>query len=38
MSKSKVRNYLVKLVVRKSGAGKHKDRKREFKNSHTSKE
>lgn len=30
----KVRNYLVKLVVRKSGAGAHKNRKREMKNKH----
>lgn len=27
----KVRNYLVVLVVRKSGAGKHRDKKRESK-------
>lgn len=30
----KVRNFLVVLVVKKSGAGKHKDKKRQAKNSH----
>lgn len=30
----KQRNYTVKLVVTKSGAGKHKDKKREAKNKH----
>lgn len=28
------RNYLVALVVTKSGAGKHRDKKREQKNRH----
>lgn len=28
------RNYLVPLVVKKTGAGKHKNKKREQKNSH----
>jgi hypothetical protein len=28
------RNYLVALVMTKKGAGKHRDKKREFKNSH----
>ena len=28
------RNYLVALVVKKSGAGKHKDRKKEQKRTH----
>lgn len=32
--KLKVRNYLVRLVMTKSGAGKHKDKKREAKNKH----
>lgn len=30
----KVRNYLVRLVMTKTGAGKHRNKKREFKNSH----
>ena len=30
----KQRNYTVKLVITKSGAGKHKDKKREAKNKH----
>jgi hypothetical protein len=28
------RNFTVPLVVRKTGAGKHRDKKRESKNSH----
>lgn len=32
--KMKVRNYLVKLVVTKSGAGRHRNKKREAKNKH----
>jgi hypothetical protein len=30
----KQRNYTVKLVIAKSGAGKHKDKKHEAKNKH----
>jgi len=30
----KVRNYLVRLVVTKSGAGRHKNKKRIAKNTH----
>lgn len=30
----KQRNYTVKLVITKSGSGKHKDKKRESKNKH----
>lgn len=33
--KLKKRNYLVALVMKKSGAGKHKDKKRESKNQHS---
>lgn len=31
----KVRNYLVRLVVTKSGAGRHTNKKRVSKNSHS---
>lgn len=30
----KRRNHFVPLVIRKTGAGKHKDKKREAKNTH----
>jgi hypothetical protein len=33
-AKLKKRNYLVPLVMKKSGAGPHKNRKRENKNKH----